>query len=131
VIHCLPAVWKLRAAGFLFKAMSLLSDFTIAAHLVSAPVIGMETITIGGSAAISGILNEANFHRDYEEGGFDQSATLDFVASMAAFTAACPNAAKSYEGNKATARGESWRVGAISTGASFVKISLISSNKSA
>jgi len=110
---------------------SLLSDFTAACHAVAAPVIGQESITISDGQPISGTLAESDFHRNYEEGGFEQSASLDFVIDVAAFAAKYPNAAKSYEGNKATARGESWRIGSISAGASFVKISLVSSNKSA
>jgi len=120
-----------RAAGFLFKIMSLLSEFAAACHAIAAPVIGLESITIAGGAAISGTLAESDFHRNYEEGGFEQAATLEFVVSATVFAAAYPNTAKSYEGNKATARGDTWRIGSISSGASFVKISLVASNKSA
>lgn len=111
--------------------MSILSDFTASCHAVAAPVIGLESITIAGGESISGTLAESDFHRNYEEGGFDQSASLDFVIGLAEFVAKYPNAVKSYEGNKVTARGDTWRIGSISSGASFVKISLISSNKSA
>ena len=111
--------------------MSLLTDFTSACHSIAAEVIGTESITIGSGPAISGTLAESDFHRNYEEGGFEQSASLEFVTGLAAFVASYPNTAKSYEGNKATARGDTWRVGSVSVGASFVKLSLISSNKSA
>ncbi len=111
--------------------MSLLSEFSAACHAVSASIIGTENVTIAGGPSIAGILSESDFHRNYEEGGFDQSATLEFVVDVATFTASYPNAAKSYEGNKATARGDTWRIGSISVGASFVKLSLVSSNKSA
>lgn len=111
--------------------MSTLSEFTAACHAIAGPVIGMESITIGDGQAVSGTLAESDFHRNYEEGGFEQSATLDFVASLSDFNAKYPANPKTYEGNKATARNESWRIGSISVGASFVKISLISSNKSA
>ena len=120
-----------RAAGFLLKIMSLLSDFTAACHAIAAPVIGLESIAIGAGQPVSGTLAESDFHRNYEEGGFEQSASLEFVTDLAAFVAKYPSAAKSYEGNKVTARGDNWRIGSISVGASFVKISLISSNKSA
>jgi hypothetical protein len=120
-----------RAAGFLLKIMSLLSDFTAACHAIAAPVIGLESIAIGAGQPVSGTLAESDFHRNYEEGGFEQSASLEFVTDLASFVAKYPNAAKSYEGNKVTARGDNWRIGSISVGASFVKISLISSNKSA
>ena len=120
-----------RAAGFLFKIMSILSEFTAACHAIAAPVIGMESITIADGQAISGTLAESDFHRNFEEGGFEQSASLEFVIDLAAFVAKYPNAFKSYEGNRVAARGENWRIGSISSGSSFVKISLISSNKSA
>jgi len=111
--------------------MSILSDFTAACHSVAAVVIGTESITIGGGPAIAGTLAESDFHRNYEEGGFEQSASLEFVIGLSAFVANYPASPKTYEGNKATARGDTWRIGSISSGASFVKISLISSNKSA
>lgn len=111
--------------------MSILSEFTAACHAVAGPVIGLESITIGDGLAVSGTLAESDFHRNYEEGGFEQSASLEFVTDLAGFVAKYPNAAKSYEGKKATARGDTWRIGSISVGASFVKISIISSNKSA
>lgn len=111
--------------------MSLLSAFTTAAHGIAASVIGTESITIAGGPSIAGILSESAFNRDYEAGGFEQSATLDFVIDSTAFAAAYPNSPKTYEGNKVTARGDTWRIGSVSVGASFVRLSLISSNKSA
>ena len=114
---------------------SLLQKFTQAAHKISASVIGKESITISGGASISGILNEAGFSRDYEQGGFEQSASLSFVIDHTAFHASYPNAVKSYEGNSVSARGESWRIASISSGGAtdgqFVTITLSANNKSA
>jgi len=108
-----------------------LSSFTAAAHSIASRVIGAEPLTIGGGAAVQGVMNEATFNRDYEQGGFEQSATLDVVISVAAFTTVYPAAVSTYQGEKATARGINWRVSKISKGASFVQISLIAPNKSA
>lgn len=110
--------------------MSLLSEFVSVAHGIAKDVIGTESITIGGGTSILGILNEANFNRDYEQGGFEQSASLEFVIDQAAFTSGYPLPAKNYEGKLVIARGENWRIHSIISGASFVKVSLSSSNKS-
>lgn len=111
--------------------MSLLSDFAKSAHSLAAAIIGQEALTISGGADVLGVMNEAAFNRDYEGGGFEQSATLDVVIENTAFAAVYPDPVKFYEGKSATARSESWRIGRISKGASFIQISLISSNKSA
>jgi len=111
--------------------MSLLSDFKSAAHAIFKTVAGTESVTIGGGTALAGILNESQFSRDYESGGFEQSGTLEFVVDKAAFVAAYTAAARTYEGKSATARGENWRVQSVNVGPSFVRISLQVPNKSA
>lgn len=111
--------------------MSILSDFTAAAFAISGPVIGQESLTISGGDPVQGVANEANYSRDFETGGMEQMASLTFVVALSDFVAVYPASVKTYQGNKATARGESWRVGSISRGASFVTVSLTSTNKSA
>jgi hypothetical protein len=111
--------------------MSILSDFIDAVAPIAREVIGSETISIGGGAAISGTFNEARHSRDYEDGGFERDATMDFVVGSSAFVTAYPLAGSEYLGKAATARGDSWRVSSISKGAFFVTIGLVSTNKSA
>ena len=110
--------------------MSLLSDFKAAAHAIFKQVAGTEPVTIGGGTALNGILNESQFSRDYETGGFEQSGTLEFVIDKATFVASYPLLARFYEGKSATARGETWRVQSVNVGLSFVRISLQVPNKS-
>jgi hypothetical protein len=110
--------------------MSILSDFTKAAFGISGDIIGRESLIISGGAAVTGIMNEATFSREYESGGFEQSASMDFVTGIEDFMAAYPLEAKNYEGKAATARGEDWRVITIRPGASFVTISLGATNQS-
>jgi len=119
------------AAGFLFKIMSLLSDFFTAAHSVFQSVAGTETLTIGGGTAIAGKTAEAQFSKDYESGGFEQTGSLEFVTSKAQFIAVYSAAARSYEGKSAVCRSESWRVQSVNVGNSFVRVMLILPNKSA
>lgn len=111
--------------------MSLVSDFISAVAPLSQTVIGTETLSINGGTAIAGTFNEARYSRDYETGGFEPETSLDFVVLASVFTAAYPLAVTTYQGKAATARGESWRVGTISKGGSFVTISLGATNKSA
>jgi hypothetical protein len=110
--------------------MSILSDFISAAAPIAQAVIGTETLSINGGAAIAGTFNEARNSRDYEEGGFERDGMMDFVVLTATFTASYAEAATAYLGKKATARGETWRISSISKGASFVTIGLVSTNKS-
>jgi len=111
--------------------MSLLSDFIATVAPLAQTVIGTETLSIGGGAAIAGTFNEARYTRDYEDGGFEPDAQLDFVVLTSVFTAAYTAGITSYQGKAATGRNETWRVGTITKGASFVTISLCSTNKSA
>ena len=111
--------------------MSLLTEFAKSAFTIAGDIIGRESLTIGSGPAIGGVMNEATFSREYESGGFEQSSSVDFVTGIAEFVAAYPLAAKAYEGKVATARGDTWRIVSIRPGASFVSISLSSTNKSA
>ena len=111
--------------------MSMLSDFIDTVAPIARTVIGADTLSIGGGASISGIFNEARHSRDYEDGGFERDATMDFVVDVTAFTASYTAVITTYIGKAATARSESWRVASISKGAFFVTVGLISTNKSA
>lgn len=111
--------------------MSILSDFVAIMSPIARDVIGAESLSIAGGTAISGTPNQASYSRDYEDGGFEPEAMLDFVVATADFTAAYPLAGKSYLGKAATLREQSWRVSGVSTGIAFVTVSLTSTNKSA
>ena len=111
--------------------MSLLSDFLTTAHAGFKTIVGSESITIGGGAAITGTLGEASFSRDYETGGFEQDGAFEFVIDRTTFAASYPEAVKSYEGKAVVARGENWRIKSIYSAPVFIRISLIPTNKSA
>lgn len=133
--HWLARRLSNRAAGLFFITiefiMSLLSDFKLAAHSQFQAVAGTESLTIGGGGSIGGTFNEASFSREYETGGFEQNGSMEFVTGKAAFAVVYPASPKSYEGKIATARGETWRIASVNVGETFIRISLISANKSA
>lgn len=113
---------------------SALQNFVQAASDKAFSIIGTESITIDGGSPISGILNEAGQNTNYEEGGFEPSASFEFVIDQLAFSAVYPLAAKSYLKAIVVARGENWRISSIRAGqktaGQFVIISLVSPNKS-
>jgi hypothetical protein len=111
--------------------MSILSDFIDAVAPIARTVIGGETLSSAGGTAIAGTFNEARHSRDYEEGGFERDAMMDFVVQTATFSAAYTAAVTSYLGKAAAGRGDTWRVASISKGAFFVTVGLVSTNKSA
>jgi hypothetical protein len=111
--------------------MSILSDFITAVAPIAQAVIGTETLSIAGGTAISGTYSEARHSRDYEDGGFERDAMLDFVVQTATFSTAYTAAVTSYLGKAAAGRGDTWRVSSISKGAFFVTVGLVSTNKSA
>lgn len=110
--------------------MSILSDFIASVAPSAQSIIGTETLSISGGAAIDGTFNEARYSRDYETGGFEPESSLDFVVLSSVFTESYPAAITSYHGKTATGRSETWRIGTITKGSSFVTISLSSTNKS-
>lgn len=110
--------------------MSLLTDFTKEAFSQASSVIGTDTVSIGGGASISCVLNQVNDQRDLVDGGFDMSPTLDAVCSMADFIASYPNLAASYLGKVATAQNRQWRVTGIETRNPLVTIHLTDLAKS-
>jgi len=111
--------------------MSILSEFISSVAPIARAVIGAETLYSEGGTAISGTFNEARHSRDYEEGGFDRDAMMDFVVETATFASAYAGSVTDYLGKAATARDDSWRVSSISKGAFFVTVGLVSTNKSA
>jgi len=111
--------------------MSILSDFIDTVSPIARTVIGAETLSIAGGTAISGTYSEARHSRDYEEGGFERDAMLDFVVQTATFSTAYTASVASYLGKAAAGRGDTWRVSSISKGAFFVTVGLVSTNKSA
>jgi hypothetical protein len=111
--------------------MSILSDFISAVAPIARTVIGSETLSIAGGTAIAGTYNEARHSREYEEGGFERDAMMDFVVETGIFEAAYQSGANAYLGKTAAARGDTWRVSSISKGAFFVTVGLVSTNKSA
>jgi len=111
--------------------MSILSDFITTVTPIARTVIGSETLSIAGGTAIAGTFNEARHSRDYEEGGFERDAMMDFVAETATFEAAYTSTASAYLGKTASGRSATWRVASVSRGAFFVTVGLVATNKSA
>ena len=111
--------------------MSILGDFISTIAPLARTVIGSETLSIAGGTVIAGTYNEARHSRDYEDGGFERDAMMDFVVETALFSAAYAGAVADYLGKTATGRGDTWRVSSISKGAFFVTVGLVSTNKSA
>jgi hypothetical protein len=111
--------------------MSILSDFISAVAPIARTVIGSETLSIAGGTAIAGTFNEARHSREYEEGGFERDAMMDFVCETATFEASYQSGANAYLGKTATARGATWRVASVNRGAFFVTVGLVATNKSA
>ena len=96
--------------------MSILSDFISTIAPLARTVIGAETLSIAGGTAIAGTFNEARHSRDYEDGGFERDAMMDFVCETATFEDAYTSTASAYLGKTATARGATWRVASVSRG---------------
>lgn len=104
--------------------MSLVSAFATAAHTAAAAMIGEETVTIG-ALSLSCVLAEASNAPEFSEnGGFEARKTL---------TATCKTSAigsTAIVKKTATARGASWRVDALSAGATFTTLTLIEPTRS-
>ncbi len=99
--------------------------------LRSRSVIGGESVSVGGGAAVSAVLNEAEQSREFEDSGFDRSQSLDAVVLLTDWTTSYTSRDKDYLGKAATARGITWRVLAIRRGAGFITIRLGSPRKGA
>lgn len=111
--------------------MSLIDDFAKAGFAASREVIGGESVAIDGGAAISAVIAEAEFSRDYETGGFGKTESLAVTVSTAEFAAAYALATSSYLGKTATARGLTWRIESINRGNTTTQITLTSTTDSA
>jgi len=111
--------------------MSILSDFISAVAPIARTVIGSETLSIAGGTAIAGTFNEARHSREYEEGGFERDAMMDFVCETGTFETSYQSGANAYLGKTATARGATWRVASVNRGTFFVTVGLVATNKSA
>lgn len=114
---------------------SPLQRFTQAAYSISSAIIGTESLSISGGAAINGVLNESSHRKEYENGGFEQTGDLEFVIDVTAFRAAYADPYDSYRGKIVATRGQNWRIEQIRAGGpsdgQFVILSLITPNKSA
>jgi hypothetical protein len=110
--------------------MSLLSDFTKAAHNVARAIIGGDILIIRGGDPVTGTAAEHTASKDFEEGGFETSSAMEIVIDSTEFSAAYPGSIASYQGKTATCRGQTWRVGTIRKGAFFTTVTLVSTNKS-
>jgi hypothetical protein len=109
--------------------MSILGNFISSIAPITQTVIGADTLTIGNGMAIIGTFNEARHLRDYENGGFERDAIIEFVVGTTTFEAAYTDNANAYLGKKATARSITWRVASIRRGDFFVTLGLVSTNK--
>ena len=102
--------------------MSMLSNYANSAATRAFSIIGAETLTIG-SVTISCVFNEASDEKDYSDGGYEKMKTLTAVCK----TADVPTT--SILEKLATARGVSYRIQAVSKGATFTTITLETESK--
>lgn len=109
--------------------MSLLTNFAASMFTRARTVIGGEALVIGGGTSVSAVLAESEQSREFEDGGFDRSQSLDAVVAIADWQAAYASADSVYLGKTATARGLTWRVDSIRSGQSFVTVRLSSPRK--
>ena len=103
--------------------MSSLTYFAAAQFLKARTVIGGESLTVGGGTAVSAVMAEVSNGREYDD-GFDRAQSLDAVVSILDWSTNYTAADSTYLGNKATARGLTFRVASIRKGQSFVTLSL-------
>lgn len=111
--------------------MSRLTQFARAGFGQARTVIGGEDLTVSDGTAVSAVLAEVDQSRDYDGKGFDRDQSLTAVVDLAEWAAAYPLADSAYLGKVATARGITWRVGGITSGASFVTLRLTTPRKGA
>jgi len=95
----------------------------------SRAVIGGEALVIGGGISVSAVFAESEQSREFEDGGFDRSQSLDAVVPLDEWQAAYASADAAYLGKTATGRGLIWRVDSIRSGQSFVTVRLSSPRK--
>lgn len=109
--------------------MSKLTDFVSSKFALARAIIGGETLTIGDGPALSVVFNELTRTRSLETGGWDQEITLSAVARLSDWSESYPLGIASYFGKTATARGDTFRIGTIRAGQSFVTLELVSLKK--
>jgi hypothetical protein len=95
----------------------------------SRAVIGGESLVIGGGTSVFAVFAESEQSREFEDGGFDRSQSLDAVVPLDEWQAAYASADATYLGKTATGRGLTWRVDSIRSGQSFVTVRLSSPRK--
>lgn len=102
--------------------MSIVSDFAAAMHTQAAAMIGAESVVIG-STTLSCVLAEMDDGKDFATGGFEVSKRLTAVCRTADLPAA------SILKKTATARGITFRVDAVRSGATFATIEMTEASK--
>lgn len=117
--------------GLTFLAMSSLTNFAASMFTRARSIIGGETVTINGGAALSAVVAETDESREMEAGGFDRDQSVTLTVSVADWSANYPGGAKAWLGKPATCRDRTWRVGSIRDGQSFVTIRLTNPRKGA
>ena len=110
--------------------MSKLSDFVTAAAAQSVAVIGTESLTIDGFAALQIVPNSIKRDRDFAEMGMDYDGRVECTVLTSTFNAAITTGAKSIQGKSATLGTETFRVRAVDEGRFFVTVTLATPTKS-
>jgi len=103
--------------------MSIVSDFARSMAAQAFPMIGEETVTIAGTA-VSCVLAQVEDEKDFATGGFEVIKRLEAVCRTSELPAGI------LLKKTATARGLTFRVETIRTGATFTTITLEQIEKS-
>jgi hypothetical protein len=96
--------------------MPIVTDFAKAAHSQASSMIGTESVTIG-STTIQCVLSEAGQGSEFGNGGFEPTASLTAVCRADALPTGTLK-------KVAIARGQTWRIDALSIGGTFTTITL-------
>jgi hypothetical protein len=97
--------------------MSIVSDFAKASAASAMPMIGQEPVVVGG-LTLACVLAEASDDPEFATGGRELQQSLTAVCLTSEIGGAV------LVKKAATARGQSWRVDAVTTGATFTTITL-------
>ena len=103
--------------------MSIVSDFARTMAAQAFPMIGEETVTIGGTT-VSCVLAQVEDEKDFSTGGFEVVKRLEAVAHTTDLPAGV------LLKKLATARGQSFRIETIRAGATFTTLILEQTEKS-
>lgn len=104
------------------ETMSLLSDFAAAAAAQAFPVIGEESVVIG-STTLQCVLSEMDHGKDFSSGGYEVTRRMSAVCRSADMPVGA------ILKKLATARGISFRVESVKSGATFTTIELLQAEK--